>query len=409
MVDDREFVMYWFRRYYKDRPPPPPPRFGRREFGFMFFDRGFVQRHLSFAKISDLHEFLIRNVPAHAYYSSAYYETPGAPTMDEKGWRGADLIFDLDADHIRGAEDLTFEEMLDLVKKETLRVIDDFLVRDFGFGEEEIRVVFSGGRGFHIHVPSDAVIALKSHERREIVDYITGTDLDMDWVFEKAGRYEKIFGKKRIVSRVRLIPAEGAGGWRRRMRAALETLLDELEGMGPDEVRARFPSLRRVSDKLLDSFLDTLAKGGSGSVKESILDKGNFEDISDRRVQTLLIQLLEKEMKPLVAGQVDEPVTSDIKRLIRMPRTLHGKTGLVVTPVPLDELKEFRPLRDAFPSLFPDDPICVEPREKIRIELKGERISLDGSGEVPTFAAVFLLCRKMASLVSRNDIPGRIN
>lgn len=409
IMDDRDFIIYWFRHYYRECPPPPPPRFGKREFGFMFFDRGFVQRHLSFAKISDLHEFLIKNVPAHAYYSSAYYETPGAPTMDEKGWRGADLIFDLDADHIRGAEDLTFEEMLDLVKRETVRVVEDFLVRDFGFGEEEIHVVFSGGRGFHIHVPSDAVTALKSHERREIVDYITGTDLDMDWVFEETGRYEKVFGKKRIVNRVRLVPAPEAGGWRRRMRVALVALLDELEGMEPEEARKRFPCLREVSDSLVESLLKTVGEGGVGSLKESILTKGNLEDLTDSRVQMLLIRLLEMEMKPRMAGQVDEPVTSDIKRLIRMPHTLHGKTGLMVMPVPLDELKDFRPLRDAFPPLFPDDSVCVEPRERIRIDLKGERISLDTTGEVPTFAAVFLLCRKMASLVPGYDIHGLTN
>jgi DNA primase small subunit len=38
--------------------------------------------------------------------------------MKEKFWKGADLIFDLDADHLRKAPK-SYSEMLELVKKET--------------------------------------------------------------------------------------------------------------------------------------------------------------------------------------------------------------------------------------------------------------------------------------------------
>ncbi|MCA1813180.1 MAG: hypothetical protein LC624_04420 [Halobacteriales archaeon] len=36
-----------------------------------------------------------------------------------------------------------------------------------------------------------------------------------------------------------------------------------------------------------------------------------------------------------MTGETDEPVTSDVKRLIRLPGSVHGKTGLRVVPVPL--------------------------------------------------------------------------
>src|SRR5437667_6024586 len=94
------FVKAHFRRYYEQTKPILPDRFGRREFGFMFWTPGIVSRHKGFGSIEDLRGYLSENVPAHAYYSSAYYDNPDAPTMEKKGWLGADLIFDLDADHL---------------------------------------------------------------------------------------------------------------------------------------------------------------------------------------------------------------------------------------------------------------------------------------------------------------------
>ena len=59
-------------------------------------------------------------VPSHIYYSSAYYQTPGAPTMDTKKSTGADLIFDLDADHlVRGP----YPVMLSRVREETVKLL----------------------------------------------------------------------------------------------------------------------------------------------------------------------------------------------------------------------------------------------------------------------------------------------
>src|SRR3990170_846071 len=116
------FLRAQFRRYYVTSKPTPPDRFGRREFGFMFWSPGMVQRHIGFSREDQLRGFLQTRVPAHVYYSSAYYEKPDAPTMEEKGWLGADLIFDLDADHIPGAEKMGYEEMLEAVKKRIIQL-----------------------------------------------------------------------------------------------------------------------------------------------------------------------------------------------------------------------------------------------------------------------------------------------
>src|SRR5437867_13315839 len=70
-------------------------------------------------------------------------------------------------------------------------------------------------------------------------------------------------------------------------------------------------------------------------------------------------------------AETDEPVTSDIKRLIRMPSSLHGKTGLQVVPMSRDELDEFRPLRDAVPKAWTDDSVRMNLKNKISMEKIG--------------------------------------
>ena len=97
------------------------------------------------------------------------------------------------------------------------------------------------------------------------------------------------------------------------------------------------------------------------------------------------------------AGETDEPVTCDVKRLIRLPGSLHGKTGLKVIPVSLDTLHDFDPLSDAV--VFTDTPVIVDVGVDVTVLLKKETFSLSkGEQEVPLFVAVFLLGKKLANI-----------
>jgi DNA primase small subunit len=89
-----------FNKYYKSliKDFYSPPGFEQREFGFLSFEGRNMMRHISFENPTQLRSYLLDLTPAHAYFSSAYYRSPSA-TMDRKDWRGADLVFDIDADH----------------------------------------------------------------------------------------------------------------------------------------------------------------------------------------------------------------------------------------------------------------------------------------------------------------------
>ncbi|MCK4454841.1 MAG: DNA primase catalytic subunit PriS, partial [Thermoplasmata archaeon] len=119
-----DFLIRKFREYYKSTELYLPNEFTHREFGFMFFKGDYVQRHLGFKTRNEVKRFLLDRAPSHVYYSSAYYERPGAPTMDEKGWLGTDLIFDLDADHIPRVKGLSFERQLHEIKLELMSLVD---------------------------------------------------------------------------------------------------------------------------------------------------------------------------------------------------------------------------------------------------------------------------------------------
>jgi len=400
MAGELEFIMERFRDYYRRSPPPPPERFGRREFGFMFFDKNFVQRHLGFARESDFHAFLRDRVPSHCYYSSAYYKDPAADKMEDKTWLGADLIFDLDADHIRGAEGLSYTEMLALVKKEMVRLLDEFILGDLGFEETHLKVTFSGGRGYHAHVSDPKVLMLRSHERREVVDYIGGTDLSVEWLLPERTSAEKRYGSTGRVQTftTRFLPSAGEGGWRGKLRSRLPAFLAEMEGLSAKEARERYSALRGEKEETVAALYADLFQGKPGSRgMDQILRKGNLADLRDRHVP-LFLGLMEQDLRPYLSGQVDEPVTSDIKRLIRLPFSLHGKTGLRVIKMSREQLDDFDPLRDAVPETLGDAPIKLIMSKKVDIRLRGERFSLEGEVEVPEFAALFLLCRREASL-----------
>jgi len=402
----QSFIVRRFRKYYDGEEIEVPDRLARREFGFMFFDRTFVLRHIGFRTKKELKEYLVENVPSHAYHSSAYYEKPNAPTMAEKNWMGADLVFDLDADHLKNAAELTYPQMLAEVKRQIIRLIDDYISGDLGFDSDKLKIVFSGGRGYHVHVLDPRVLALGSHERREIVDYITGTDLDFEWVFPKRSFDARQYADRTTTIQKREMPGKESGGWKGRMGGGIDRFLIDLEVIGEEEAVKRYSTMkdresgRAIGERTVAGMYQELfdkRKGGRGV--DRMRAERNFEVFSRQNYLNAFVLLVEDLVKVSLVGETDEPVTSDIKRLIRLPSSLHGKTGLRVTEIDRGALEVFDPLRDAVPAVLTDKAVRVVANDDVDIELRGERITLKkGDGEVPEFAALFLACRKTVSI-----------
>ncbi|HTD80615.1 MAG TPA: DNA primase catalytic subunit PriS [Thermoplasmata archaeon] len=390
-----------FRRHYETTEFELPPRFARREFGFMFWEAGMMQRHQSFKSGEALRDFLTRRTPMHVYFSSAYYEKPGAPTMEEKEWLGADLVFDLDADHIERVKGMPYEAMLEEVKSEIIKIVDQYLTADFGIGEESILITFSGGRGYHIHVRDPRVWELHSHERREIVDYITGTELDSDGLFRKVPLELKKFQDRATVKYRYAMPRPEDPGWPGRLSRGITTAAERLESMPKEDALQELARTEGIGGKVAGEIYEALFSRHGGGRGIDKLRRGDIDIFSSDRLVDAFRRIFVPPALDLGKRETDEPVTSDIKRLIRMPHSLHGKTGLAVIPMTREALESFLPLRDAVPKAWTAEPTKVSLRAGIKVTMRDETFNLkEGMNIVPEHLAIFLACRGVASIAS---------
>jgi DNA primase small subunit len=373
-----EFLKQRFTDYYRDAYLSAPPSVGQREWGFIFFEPDYpeirMRRHIGFSSTDELFAYLRAMVPAHAYYSTAYYSDPQAPTMSEKGWLGADLIFDLDADHImRGPYDV----MLARVKDEAEKLVD-MLTDELGFSRGEMDIVFSGGRGYHIHIREIAVRGYGSPERRELIDYVCGTGIDPGIMLS--------------------IRSHSPRGWHHRYISSLLEYLVWLEGAEEGEAVSRLSVMEGVGKVTAEEFMKRVPE----LVRQLRTDPGRV-NLRDRVVGRVISALAEEsgsgfsERLRERAALADEPVTTDIKRLIRLPGSLHGGSGFRVTPLTPAELGDFDPLVDAV--VFGTRDVRVEMERGASMTILGEQYSLEaGVQTVPEALAVFLCCRGMAEI-----------
>ena len=384
-----DFIKDKFREYYKTSEIELPDRFGRREFAFVFFGSRGMVRHLSFDRKKILKNFLIEKVPAHVYYSTAYYQNPNAPTMQEKNWMGAELIFDLDSDHLPDANKISYEKQLELVKDEFYKLVNDFLLGDFGFDEKNIELFFSGGRGYHCHVKDPKIFNLDSSERREIVDYITGRDLIDSLLFrEHITRTINVKGRNVPSEKTLIMPRPTEPGWSGRISRGLIEIIDEIiKSENPIEKLEEYGVKKDTAEKLLAD----LSEERLNRIKEGRLDQ------SKTIRKFFLNNALRRTAVSMSAGETDEPVTCDVKRLIRLPLSLHAKTGLKVFRITIDKLRDFNPLKDAI--VFTDNPVKVDLNYNINLKMNEEKFDLKiGENIIPTYLAIFLIGGKLANI-----------
>jgi DNA primase small subunit len=397
----KRFLKAKFQSYYKSLDLHLPPEFKSREWGFIQFDPMpdiVMKRHKQFGSLNEVSEYLIGMAPAHVYHSVAYYDMPGAPRMDQKNWKGADLIFDLDADHLPGAKK-TYADMLDHVKAESLKLAD-FLTDDFGFSEEKIKVVFSGGRGYHFHIYDSKILKLDSAERREIVNYISGRDLDFKVFFREVGMVGDAGVGSTEFKGMRNIPTkwilEGyQNGWGRRIAEHVAQYLRTEAAKGKKEMFKDLKENKIAGDTTLKKLAVFAA---DEKLLSEIVEKGRLDfPVKDfKSIIEYIIQKTVAEFGVDAGASVDEPVTGDIKRLIRFPGSLHGGSGFQVKTLTFEELKSFDPLSDSL--VFSDKPTKVRILRPFSFSLKGQDFEVaEGQTEIPEYAAVYLMCRGVAN------------
>jgi DNA primase small subunit len=377
----REYLSGRFGDYYRGAEPTLPPDPDAREWGHIPWTGGestTMVRHQSIYDLGDVSDFLAREAPRHVYFSAARYDDPGADGMDGKGWQGADLVFDLDADHLPSVdpEAAAYAEMLDACKDALERLLD-LLEDDFSF--EDISVVFSGGRGYHVHVRDDGLAKLDSAARREIVDYVRAVDLDVDGLV----RTRAVGGATRRELRT-------AGGWGRRTHRRLQRFVEELQALDEADAKERLMTFDGIGEGRATTLL--------GAFDGAAVADGNVE--AGGPGARTLVEALARETVAAETAPIDEPVTTDTHRLIRLPGSLHGGSGLVVRRIGRSDVDDFDPLVDAVPERFTRRSVRVAVTDPGPVELDGDSFTL-GAGEqsVPECVGVFLMTRDRARKV----------
>ncbi len=388
-----------FGQYYRTSPLWSPPRVKSREWMFIPFGGAPPLRHKSFSGVEQVRTFLSERAMHSVFYSTAYWKRPFEMKMADKLWQGADLIFDLDGDHLPGVTDKDFPGMLEVIHDQAWSLWNDFLEPEFGFKEEHLQVTFSGHRGFHLHYRDPALFHLDSEARRELVSHIRGEGVDV-----KGGlaRYHD----------------EGAQGWTKRIRNGMDDMIHTLTGIS-NKTGSSSEDLKRLETGL-QSLLDRegqTSQRTADSIRK-LADVVNHHDRVQRlkagrfellgKYQSLFLNLLKSDTSVVLgsAGETDEVVTIDVRRQIRWPTSLHGKSGMRVSEFPLSRLdpdgsNPYNPLYEAL-ALGMDESIEVEYTvdDAIaqfgdrRLESKmGDRISIHETG------ATFLVLKGWAKLV----------
>jgi DNA primase small subunit len=384
----REYLKGRFGDHYRRAELSPPPAANEREWGYITWntDTTTMVRHHSYLDLTgggDLAGFLTGERPRHVYFSAGQYDDPGASSMGQKGWRGSDLVFDLDADHLPGVDpDATsYGEMLRECKTALERLLD-LLRSDFGF--DDLEIVFSGGRGYHVHVRREDVRSLDRSARREIVEYVLGENIE----FEDIVSTQAVAGSagRSSPAQKRSLPD---GGWGGRTRERLDAFLEELLSM------EKADALDRLRE------FDGIGEGKAKAAYNAATN--NREELSRGNVDVhpaiySVARLLFEDVIETQRAPIDEPVTTDINRLIRMPGSLHGGTGLEVQRIDPDDLDSFDPLSDPVPETFLGNEIMIYAPAPATVELRGERFRLpEGVSSVQEYVGVFAMARGHAT------------
>jgi DNA primase small subunit len=364
-MQGNDWIMGLFRDYYS-RNKKSIFNVEKREFGIGVFGRKIAKRHMAFFSDEELNSYLSSDPPLFISHSVGYYEFPDATPMEKKNWLGSELVFDLDSPE-------TSDEAMKIMKQELKKLIE--IMKD-EFGARDMLIAFSGNRGYHLHVRDKGFLPMNSDDRKRIIEYVKAEGFDHRKIFELFRKRMK----NELLGNPQMIPGPNPGNWGAIGRFARKSR--EIFSADPLQLS------RRLRDqKNLESFLSGIDEGnwgrGHGQSEEDLMQK---------------ISPISEIIK--VRCDIDPAVTQDPTKLIRMPGSLHGSTGLEVKILKESEIEDFDPFSHSV--VLPDDKIEIMLKEDVNIRMK-EIVLKAKKGQrakVPAFMAAYLYLKEKAEFTS---------
>lgn len=304
------------RKYYreewnvKDIPDFILNTLAQREFGFDHMGRGPNDRYRVFQNQDYLRKFMRYRTPFAAYSSVAFYQKP----RRRDGWIKAELVFDVDAKDIPirtcGCENVC-ETCLNQAK-DIVHGLIDTLKGDLGLSD--IRVVYSG-RGYHIRVLDDGVMGMGSDVRSQVVKYIVGSEVPRSEYSSHGMKYK------------------------------LEHFT----------IPFAYPQVftERVKQALFAVNLDTEIDDVSRDIKKAVIKHRELLTndqwgLFRKEIGPMRYARLVKGIASLNLTLVDAKVSIDLKRILRLPSSLHS--GVSMKSTLIKNLETFDPFQEAVPK-----------------------------------------------------------
>jgi DNA primase small subunit len=306
--------------------------------------------------------------------------------MPKKHWRGADLVFDLDAPSstcaLGGAPcaPFTCDACLNKVREQMVRLVEEFLLPDFGLTRSELQVSFSGSRGFHVRAYKKEMEPLGRDERREIVDYIEGGGLSFEAFFDSNFKVEQLPLRRTIFERL-TGPTPSSSGYAGKFARRVVALAAEPA------------SAVQISPKLKNK--ERAAKFVEG------VKAGDWSKVDLQGERAALASIFESlKVQSARELETDANVTFDTAKILRMPDTIHGGSGLLAKTIPMGvDLGSYEPMQQALAFRMDRVEKVMTSRAIPSISLGGQTFDAMESGksvELPQAYAVYLVCKKVA-------------
>ena len=268
----------------------------RREFGFDHFGKGPNDRYKVFKSRDYLRRFLKYKSPFAAYISVAFYNNP----RRREDWLKSEFVFDVDAKDMP-IRSCNCTDVCEICLNEALELVQDLVdsLHD-DLGLSNIHIVYSG-RGYHIRILDESIMETESELRGELVKYVTGANVPKNSI--PLG-YRNLFNKRVKRNILHLTGQE------------------TIEGINPKLMKDTIKNKHFLDDNQWGSF-----QGQIGPI----------------RYKNLL-----NAMARVNLAAVDAKVSIDLKRILRLPSSLHSKVSMKCVEV--KNPNTFDPFKEAVPK-----------------------------------------------------------
>ncbi|WP_409199427.1 DNA primase catalytic subunit PriS [Methanobrevibacter sp. DSM 116169] len=307
------------RQYYReewsvdDLPKFITEGITQREFGFDHLGQGPNDRYKVFKGSDALKKFLRQRSPFAAYISVAFYNNP----RRRGDWQKAEYIFDVDAKDIP-IRSCNCEGVCETCLGEALEIVNSLIdTLSENLSLKNLHLVYSG-RGYHIRILDEDMMLSGSDLRGEVLKYVAGAEVPKTQ-YSNLDSTNKAYNFEHFT-----IPV----GYHKIFTSKVKYNILHLTGE---------ESFDGINPKLMKDIL---------KYRDYLND--NEWGLFKSKIGPIRYKNLIEAMAQINLATIDAKVSIDLKRILRLPSSLHSKVSMKCMEVKNRE--NFDPFKEAVPK-----------------------------------------------------------